>query len=291
MLPQTRGRGARQVVVAADLYRSLVAAAYPAVRRADRGAQVLIGALAPKAAVRRNVTTSPLAFLRRFGCVDARYHRIRTGGCRAYRAPSGDGFAVHPYGARTAPDLPPRGLEDINLSTLGRLESMLDRLHRMRRVKGPRRMGIYVDEYGYQTNPPDRVSGVSPRLQDQYLQRGAYLAWRDSRIRLFTQYLWQDEPKAHGSYALWQSGVRYANGHAKPSLRHFPTPFRLWGQARVGGRQRVTIQTRPAGSSAWKTMKRAYTDARGYWTLKRKLRPGAAYRFQVGRATSAALKR
>jgi len=296
--PQSTGRGSKTVIASADIYRNLVRAAYPVVRKADRGAQVQIGALAPKGAQRRNVTTSPLAFMRRFGCVDARYKKIRSGACKRYKAPQGDAFAVHPYGAKTAPDAPPRGSDDINLATLGRLESMLDRLHRMGRLKGPRRMGIYVEEYGYQTNPPDRTSGVSASRQDAYLQRGAYLAWRDSRIKLLGQYLWYDEPKVHGSYSSWQSGVRYRNGKAKRSLKHFNIPFamdtarnRLWGQVRSGGRHRVTVQQRAKGHSKWTTLKRPYTDRRGFWTLKRKLRSGTSYRFTFAKTTSSALRR
>jgi hypothetical protein len=293
LLPQTR----HHAVASAQLYRDLVNAAYPAIRKADPGAQVLIGALAPKGAVRKNVTTAPLAFLRAFGCVNDRYKKVRTGACKHYKAPTGDGFTVHPYGARTAPDLPPRGADDVNISTLSRLEKVLDRLHRLHRLKGPKHLGIYVDEYGYQTRP-DRTSAIPARLQDAYLQRGAYLAWRDKRVKLFAQYLWYDEPKLNGSYSTWQSGVRYLSGAAKPSLRHFDTPFaldaqhnRLWGQVRPGGRATVVVQQRAKGRSAWKTLKRVRTDARGYWHLKRKLRAGTSYRFVAGSQTSSALRR
>ena len=295
MLPQTK----KGTIVSAQSYRNLVRAAYPAVKRADRGAQVLIGALAPKGRLRNGGTTAPLAFLRAFGCVDSRMHKIRKGACKHYKAPTGDGFAVHPYGSKTAPDLSPKGTDDINIATLGRIESTLDRLQRSHRVKGPRHMGMYVDEYGYQTNPPDRTSGVKPGKQDAWMQRGAYLAWRDHRIKVLTQYLWYDEPKVHGSYSNWQSGVRYSSGKAKPSLRHFAVPFaidtahnRLWGQARTGGRQRVTVQIRRHGSKRWKTLKRGVrTDSRGYWTIKRHLVRGASYRFVAGKATSSSLSR
>ena len=298
LLPQTTGKGKKQVIASADIYRRLLLAGYPAVKKGDPGAQVQIGALAPKAAQRKNMTTAPLAFMRRLGCVTDRYKKIRSGGCKRYKAPTGDAFAVHPYGAKTPPDAPPKGADDINLATLSRLEKLLDRLHRMKRVKGPKHLGLYVDEYGYQTNPPDRTSGISAKLQDKYLQRGAYLAWRDHRIKLLGQYLWYDEGKVHGSYSSWQSGVRYLNGKAKPSLKHFNVPFaldtrhnRLWGQVRSGGRQRVTVQQKGKHAKRYTTLKRVWTDSRGYWTVKRKLNAGTSYRFQVGRAMSSSIKR
>ena len=294
LLPQTR----HKTIVAAQTYRNMVRAAYPKVKRADRSSTVLIGSLAPKGRLRNGTTTSPLAFLRAFACVDSRMHRIRKGACKHYKAPQGDGFSLHPYGSRTAPDVAPRHSEDINIATLGRIESTLDKLRRMGRLKGARHMGIYVDEFGYQTNPPDKTSGVSPRKQDEWNQRGAYLAWRDRRIKLLTQYLWYDEPKAHGSYSNWQSGVRYANGKAKPSFKHFATPFaldaarnRLWGQFRPGGRTTVVVQIKRKGRKRWTTLKRVRTDSRGYWSIRRKLVRGASYRFRAGTATSSTLRR
>ncbi len=75
------------------------------------------------------------------------------------------------------------------------------------------KMGLYLDEYGYQTDPPDKTLGVSPAQQDRYLQQGAYLAWRDPRVKLFSQYIWIDEPlPGKGDYSGFQSGLRYANG-------------------------------------------------------------------------------
>jgi hypothetical protein len=59
-------------------------------------------------------------------------------------------------------------------------------------------------------------------------------------VKLFSQYLWRDDPVSRGgSYAGWQSGLEFANGRAKPALKHFANPFaidtargRLWGQVR-----------------------------------------------------------
>src|SRR5439155_22180179 len=145
-----------------------------------------------------------------------------------------------------------------NLASLPRLERALDRLQNAGRVRSSAgRLGIYVDEYGYQTNPPDGFASVSATLQDVWLQRAAYLAWRDPRVKLLTQYIWRDEPSgAGGAYAGWQSGLRYADGRAKPSLLHFPTPFvvdaargRLWGQVRRRDAATVTVERRLRGGS------------------------------------------
>jgi hypothetical protein len=286
--------------VAPNLYRSLVRAAYPAVKKADPGAQVLVGALSPRGQRPRNSKTvmRPLLFLRRLGCRRDDFKRIRTGACRHFKKITGDGFAIHPYSGRNAPERKHPNPDDVALASLSHLAATLDRLQAVAALKPTtRRFGIFVDEYGYQTNPPDRAGGVSLSKQDHYLQRAAYLAWRNPRVRLFTQYLWRDEPR-RGCCGGWQSGLRTVGGKAKRSLRHFDTPFaidgrrnRLWGQVRPGGRHTVTVQRRARHAHTWRRLATAHTDSRGYWSIVRHLKKGTAYRYKVTGATSAALRR
>jgi hypothetical protein len=287
--------------VAPNLYRSLVRAAYPAVKAADPRAQVLIGALSPRGQRPRsaNSVMRPLLFVRRLGCRRDDFRRLRTGACKHFKRVTGDGFAVHPYSGRLAPQQEHTNRDDVALASVPHLAATLDRLQGVAALKPTtRRFGIFVDEYGYQTNPPDRLVGVSLSKQDRWLQRAAYIAWRNPRIKLFAQYLWRDEPRAHGGYGGWQSGLRTATGRAKPALRHFGTPFeldaarnRLWGEVRAGGAQTVTVQQRRGRSGAWHRLASVKTDARGYWSIVRHLRAGTAYRFRVAGATSAALRR
>jgi hypothetical protein len=299
--PQAKCSRGRCTPVAPHLYRGLVRAAYPAVRAADPGAQVLIGTLSPRGGDlrRANSTMRPLAFLRAFGCRTARFTRAHTGACRGFRPATGDGFAFHPHGALTAPDRPLRHPDDVNIAELDDLQRTLGRLQRQGALRATTyRFGIYIDEYGYQTRPPDPAAGVRPRTQDQWLQRAAYVAWRNPRVKLLTQYLWRDEPRGpNGTFGGWQSGLLFAGGRPKPSLAHFDTPFvldaarsRLWGQVRPGGAHSVLVQRR-VGGGAWREFARVTTDARGYWSLKRRLTPGASYRYQAAGATSAVRRR
>ena len=119
-------------------------------------------------------------------------------------------------------------------------------------------------------------------------------------MKLFTQYLWRDEPvESDGSYAGWQSGLRYADGRAKPSLKTFPTPFVLDARARPavgpGPAPRHDAPSRwsdaCAGSSKWRVVATRSTDSRGYWSWSTRLLTGASYRYVAANATSATLKR
>jgi hypothetical protein len=138
---------------------------------------------------------------------------------------------------------------------------------------------------------------VSPHRQDRWLQQAAYLAWRSPRVELLTQYLWRDEPCSGDAPTAAGSSACVTRAGAKPSLAHFDTPFVLdaargwlWGQVRPGGAHELVVERRQRGGS-WRTFAHVRTDARGYWTLRRRLSPGAAYRYRVDRTTSAVRRR
>ncbi len=299
--PQAACTKAGCTPVAPHIYRELVRAAYPAVHAADPGAQVLIGALASRGLIlaSMNATMRPMTFVRGLGCVSSRYAPVRTGACRDFRPASADGFAFHPHGGLTAPGTPFPNPDDVNLASLGRLTGALDRLQRAGALRsGAPRLDLFLDEYGYQTNPPDRIGGVSATAQDVWLQRAAYDGWRNPRVRMMGQYLWRDEPFGPRAYSGWQSGLRYADERAKPALAHFGMPFvldaargRLWGQVRPGSTHTVAVQRRLPGAASFRTIATLSTDARGYWSRSLRLTRRAVYRFSAAGATSAAVRR
>ena len=300
LAPQARCSRGVCTPVSPHLYRNLVRAAYPRIVASDPAAEIIIGGLSPRGQRLRTPTTvmRPLLFLRRFACRSDSYARLTTGECRGFKPATGDGFSIHPYSGRSAPEHKHPNADDVSLAQIGKLTSTLDRLKRLKALRSARRMGVFVDEYGYQTRPPDPIAGISPSKQDAYLQRAAYVAWQTGRVRLFTQYLWRDEPRAKdGAFSGWQSGLRYAGGRAKPSLAHFDTPFvidarrsRLWGQIRPGGAHTVAVERRtPLGP--WAPLATVQTDGRGYWTLRTTLAKGTKYRFSADGMVSATLRR
>ena len=201
---------------------------------------MLIGALAPAGGdlKSRNANTRPLTFLRALGCLDAKLRPVTTGGCRGFQPALADGFAYHPHSTRNPPDQPFATADNADLASLSRIEHMLDLMQRWGRIRGSiAPLGIWLDEYGFQTNPPDKLRGVSPGRQDLYLQQAAYLAWRDPRVQLLSQYLWVDEPVGGGKrYTGWQSGLHYADGRAQARARALRPPdvARLREQHAVG---------------------------------------------------------
>jgi hypothetical protein len=156
------------------------------------------------------------------------------------------------------------------------------------------RKRIWLTEYGYQTNPPDRFLGVSPSLQARYLAEAAQRAYATPYVDMLIHYLYQDEP----STARWQSGLVTATGRAKPSHRMAILPLAhvsrtggrtvLWGQVRPGtGRQRYVLQQYRDGG--WRSVGGVRTTtSRGFLTRAVRAGKGAMFRiwYPVDRATS-----
>ena len=76
---------------------------------------------------------------------------------------------------------------------------------------------IWITEYGYQTNPPDSLVGVSWAKQALYLKQAFGIARANPRIDLMLWFLLRDDPDPNG----WQSGLSTAAGKHKPSFAAF----------------------------------------------------------------------
>ncbi|HEX3225668.1 MAG TPA: hypothetical protein VHQ89_06190 [Gaiellaceae bacterium] len=144
---------------------------------------------------------------------------------------------------------------------------------------------LWLTEYGYQTNPPDRLLGVSYALQAAYIGQAAYRVWAQSGVTLLIQFLVRDEPALGG----WQSGLFTAGGAAKLSYHAFALPLvqvsrhgssvQLWGQVRPGsGARRYAIErATPAG---WATVGGTRQTGRG-GTFQRTLTLPAGTRIRL----------
>jgi len=129
---------------------------------------------------------------------------------------------------------------------------------------------IWLTEWGYQTNPPDRFLGVSHQAQARYLGDGSLLAYRAPRVDLLIHYLVRDE----ADVGRFQSGLYTAKGAAKPSASAFPLPLAasglgtVWGQVRPGqGPHPYRLQLVRNGRTAWLGGVRR-TTARGFFTAR-----------------------
>ena len=235
--------------------------AYDAIHRQLRGAQVGGGVTAPRGAYRG---ISPVAWMRSMDAARARL----------------DAYAHNPYPLHPTDTPFAGGCGHCETITMAKLERLL---REVSRAFGDTR--IWLTEYGYQTNPPDRVLGVSKERQARHVGEAALRAYAAPRVDMLIHYLYRDEPEI----ARWQSGLLTASGAPKPALRATQLPLAqvsrsglrtvLWGRVRPGdGRQRYVLQQYRGGG--WRAVGgMRMTSSRGH--LSRVVRAGRGAKLRL----------
>jgi len=129
-----------------------------------------------------------------------------------------DAYAHHPYyGApRETPSTPPPPGIHGNAPTAVTLGNINVLIKEVTRLYGNKR--IWVTEYGYQTNPPDRIYGVSYANQARYLTQSYAIVKKNPRIDMFLWFLLRDERRLVDG---WQSGLLTTSGVRKPAFAAF----------------------------------------------------------------------
>jgi hypothetical protein len=273
-----RGRPASPAI-----YRRLYQAGVKGLEASGNGGDtILLGETSPRGTGK---VVAPLTFMRGVLCLSESYHRV--GRCGRLRA---DGYAHHAYTTRAGPSFRPIGRNDVTIGVLSRLTTALDRAGRAGAI--PRRLGVYLTEFGVQSFP-DRLLGVPLDEQAEFRSIAERIAYRNSRVRWFSQYLMRDDLPRPGSsfqrYSGFESGLRFSDGRKKPSYDEFRLPLAadkrargrvaLWGLVRpAGGATTLTIETRKGTKGAWRTLATRTTDARGVWSLSARNASGRRWR-------------
>jgi hypothetical protein len=203
--PQYRRTASGWTIQSAVDYAKICNAIYAGVHATIfRGERVACGATAPRG---NNGPTSfrpsvaPLAFLR----------AVKKAGLKTF-----DAWAHHPYYSSPSdtPSTKPvtRNGAAITAVTLGNIG---DLIKTVTQLYGNKR--IWITEYGYQTNPPDSIVGVSWAKQAAYLTQAFAIARKNPRIDMMLWFLLKDEPNESG----WQSGLETYGGVKKPAFAAF----------------------------------------------------------------------
>lgn len=278
LTPQLVRRGGHVVPRSPVLYRELARAAIAGLRASGHGAdEILLGETAPLGRTTGPLArrpTAPGAFLRGVLCLDGR-GRSLTGAARRALACAGarrlavTGIAHHPYSrGGSQPPTAHATATEITISSAARLERLVDEAGARGRL--PRHLPISYTEFGFQTDPPDTLLGVSLTDQAAFLNESDWIAYRDPRIASVAQYELRDE----AAQAAFQTGLRFLDGRPKPGYDAYRLP--IW-VSRTGARLRVWGQVRPAGAGARETVavQHAAPGNDDYTTLRRVQTKGA----------------
>jgi len=204
--PQYRRTGKTWAIQSGRDYAKMCNAVVQGVKSIQRSSTVACGATGPRGNNNPNSSrpsVSPLPFLR----------AMKLGGAKGF-----DAYAHHPYYGSPAetPSTPPppgkRGRPPTAV-TLGNIDVLIKEIDRLY----GKRMRIWVTEYGYQTNPPDRFYGVTYSKQAKYLTQAVSVVRANPRIDVFLWFLLRDEERLGG----WQSGLTTFEGKRKSSFNAF----------------------------------------------------------------------
>ena len=197
---QYRRVGGRWVMQSAIDYTKICNAIYGGVHRTlIRAEKVACGATAP--------ARQQLADLVQADDLAARVHarRSRPPACASStRTPTTRTTAARPSRRRTKPSA--------TAVTMGNINTLIAQLTLL---WGNKR--LWITEYGYQTNPPDRAFGVSYAQQAAYMKQAYAIARKNPRIDMMLWFLLRDEPRLGG----WQSGLLTRTGQKKPAFNVF----------------------------------------------------------------------
>ena len=240
--------------------------AYAAIHRANRHAVVAGGVTAPRG---NSGGVGPLKWIRGMKAAHAKL----------------DAYAHNPYPTRPGVETPLNGAcgycDVISMANLGRL------ITEVRRDFGGK--PLWLTEYGYQTNPPDRFLGVSPFLQALYESEASMRAYQMPGVTMLVHFLVRDEPDV----THFQSGLFTSSGRAKPAYDAFRFPLaqvgragasvRLWGQVRPGsGARAYRLQVRVGRTWRW-TGGTARTNSLGFFSRRLVVPHGALVRIWSAR--------
>jgi hypothetical protein len=294
-------------------YRSLLDAAWSALQTTGHGPSsdiILIGEVAPRGETGPGFPGNfsgmvPLQFIRALYCVDSSLKPLQgeqaaLRGCPTTAATSkqfptdnpglfqASGFAFHPYPQGQVPPNTPTapdglGADYADLPQLPELAGTLDAA--LEAYGSSYHFPLYDTEFGYQTNPPEKIlRAISPAKAAYYENWAEYISWKDPRVVSWDQYLLADPPPPSN----FDTGIEFAGGaHKVPLYQAFRMPIYLpvttakaghalevWGCVRpahyaMQGRhapQLASIQFQATPRGRWQTVKRVLiTDPYGYF--------------------------
>ena len=289
--PQVEGRRGRGVDFAAKRYRELwyegwkgIAASDPPMRN-----RVLFGETA--------AISSPLDTLFAALCLNPegrpfRAAQRRRQGCdRPRKLPIG-GVAIHPYNNHASGSVftPSFSRDSHAAAHVPRVHRLIDRAARLGRI--PRGRKVFLTEFGFQTNPPDRTYGLRLARHAAAINEADRLYFGDRRVEAVSQFELYDVPareREREEDDAYTTGLAFRDGRHKPAWNAFRMPLvvtrlsagsvEVWGQVRpADGRTTATIATAPRAGRPFAAARRVTTNHAGYFRVR--LRRGGAARLR-----------
>ena len=292
--PQVEGRRGQLVDWAAKRYRRLwwegwkgIAAADPAMRN-----RVLFGETA--------AISSPMDTLFGALCLNQEgrpfrgAQRRRQGCVRPRKLPIG-GIAIHPYNNHATGSVFTRSFSGDSHAAayVPRVHRLIDRAARLGRI--PRGRRVFLTEFGFQTDPPDRTYGLGLRRHAAALNEADRLYFADRRVAAVSQYELYDPPapwREREENDTYTTGLAFVDGTRKPAWDAFRIPLvvtrlardevEVWGQARPAeGPTSITITSSAGAGRPFGALRTVRTNPAGYFRVRLRRRGAARLSYRL----------
>src|SRR4051794_36812558 len=310
LMPQARKIGGHLVPTSPGIYRDMLLAGANALIRTGHSKDTInMGETAPLGVPPQSERRPlrPALFLRELFCLDSRMHAYRGAAAKARSCSAVKKLSIlkklprlvyahHPYTKKTTPVKKDKSRDAITIANLKALPTLLDKIAAKTKLI-PAGLPVVLTEFGWETNPPDNLNGISLANQAEWDNLGDYAAYRNDRVVATTQFLLKDvapqKQYPRGSRAYWftyQSGILFDNGASKPSAPAYMMPFVakraggsyfFWGQVRFtpnGANQTIYLQRRDGSNWVNEGDPVPVTNYSGFWEVTRPAAKGATYR-------------
>jgi hypothetical protein len=249
--------------VGAVAYRAMLNAVWSGVKAVARDNVVVSGGLAPfrdetPATRKQDPDWGPLSFTRAVFCLSPTLRSACSAKVHV------DAWAQHPY-TSGGPTHHAVLANDVSLGDLPKLVATLRAAVAAGHVLPHRLPEIWVTEFSWDSNPPD-PNGVPTELLNRWVPQALYVMWRND-VSVVTWFLLNDQPLKDGIY---QSGLRYASGRAKPYLLGFRFPvvafprasgFYVWG--RTPNSKPATVLVEQRTGAGWHRAAKLHANVNG----------------------------
>jgi len=265
-------------------YAELLNAAYAQIKSVAPGAQVISAGTGAYGTPNGGSKMHPITFLRSLFCVQG----VKPCAPR----PHMDVLAHHPIDRKYPPTHSAPNPLDVTTPDLGRIRKVVAAAERAGNLVAPKPLPLWVSEFWWETNPPDRNLGVSPKRQAEYIEQALYMYWRQKVPVAINLQIRDSQTLPGNPLATYQTGLYYFDGTRKPSYTAFRFPFvtdrrsahsiDVWGKSPATGE--LLIQRRDGGR--WHRLKTIHANAGRVFASRLHLRGGARLRAKVGGETS-----
>lgn len=271
-------------------YRSLLNAAYTQLKAASPSNVVILGGLAPVSYL-PPVSTPPLTFAAQLMCLK----RKGTSFVRAASCPQQahfDIFAIHPYSPAATPTKHAYDYDNVLVGDMSKIRNVVRAADTKHTIAPRTTHPIWVTEFGWFTDPPDKLVGDSYATAARYVAYSMYEMWANG-VSLVIWFGVRDVPSSAPD-ALTGGGLDTSAGKPKPTLEAFAFPVVasvshgrgfVWGHVPVSKSVRVLVERK--GQHGWKSLATVATGASGVFEYRFAASGNGTYRAVVrGGATS-----